>query len=278
MTEQRPRALIVTLYGAYARDLGDWVSVAALIRLMAELDIDENAVRSAVSRLKRRGMLVAEQRAGTAGYSLSADARVMLAEGDKRIFRRRPATVEDGWVLAVFSVPERERTRRHTLRARLTWLGFGTVAAGVWIAPASLEDEARRTLARLGLDTYVTLFRSDHRGFGRLEEQVPRWWDVPGLARLYESFLDTYGRPGAAPWTGPGPAAPPGGDPDDKAAFAGYLRVLTDWRRMPYLDPGLPAELLPAGWPGTRAAELFATLTARLREPGLRHVRAAMDR
>jgi phenylacetic acid degradation operon negative regulatory protein len=47
-------------------------------------------------------------------------------------------------------------------------------------------------------------------------------------------------------------------------AFADYVRVLTDWRRLPYLDPGLPAEVLPPGWAGARAAGIFFTLQARL--------------
>ena len=48
----QPRALIVTIYGLYARDTGGWFSIAALIRLMAELGVDQPAVRSAISRLK----------------------------------------------------------------------------------------------------------------------------------------------------------------------------------------------------------------------------------
>lgn len=40
--------------------------------------------------------------------------------------------------------------------------------------------------------------------------------------------------------------------------------MLTDWRQLPYLDPGLPAELLPDDWVGIRAAELFFTLQSRL--------------
>src|SRR5437899_632674 len=40
-----PRALIVTIYGLYARnqagDAGGWLSVAALIRLMGALDADQ---------------------------------------------------------------------------------------------------------------------------------------------------------------------------------------------------------------------------------------------
>src|SRR5882757_4373229 len=57
----QPRALIVTIYGLYAREVGGWLSVAALIRLMADLGIDEPAVRSSISRLKRRGILEAEE-------------------------------------------------------------------------------------------------------------------------------------------------------------------------------------------------------------------------
>ena len=45
----QPRSLIVTIYGLYAREAGGWLSVAALIRLMASLAIDEPAVRSAIS-------------------------------------------------------------------------------------------------------------------------------------------------------------------------------------------------------------------------------------
>jgi phenylacetic acid degradation operon negative regulatory protein len=52
------------------------------------------------------------------------------------------------------------------------------------------------------------------------------------------------------------------------------VRLFTDWRRLPYLDPGLPAELLPGDWTGSRAADLFFTLRERLEEPARAYVRA----
>src|SRR3546814_9206343 len=52
-----PRRLIVTVYGLYARERGGRLSVASLVRMLADLGIDDQAVRSAVSRLKRRGLL-----------------------------------------------------------------------------------------------------------------------------------------------------------------------------------------------------------------------------
>jgi phenylacetic acid degradation operon negative regulatory protein len=56
-----------------------------------------------------------------------------------------------------------------------------------------------------------------------------------------------------------------------------YVHVLTEWRRLPYLDPGLPPELLPEKWPGARAAELFFDLRALLEERSRRHVRRVTD-
>ena len=260
----QPRALIVTFYGLYARGADGWVSVRARIRLLAEVGVDAQAVRSAISRLKRRDVLVARTVEGLAGYALSDQARAMLLEGDRRIFEPPRAERDDHWLLAVFSVPELERDRRHRLRSTLSWLGFGTVSSGVWIAPAHVEAVARTKLEDAGLDAYVELFRSEHAGFRALPEQVAEWWDLDSLAREYDEFLATY-RPVHDAWCGRR-------EEDDAAAFADHLRLLTSWRRMPYLDPGLPAELLPDAWPGAEAATLFLDLHERLAAAAYRHV------
>jgi phenylacetic acid degradation operon negative regulatory protein len=268
----QPRALIVTIYGLYARDAGGWLSVAALIRLMAGLGAEEAAVRSAISRLKQRGLLAAARRDGAAGYGLSALGRAVLAEGDQRIFHRPRASVADGWLLAVFSVPEHQRSRRHTLRSRLAWLGFGTVAAGVWIAPGQLAGETRDVLAGHDLAEYVSLFRADYLAFGDVAGQVARWWDLGRLEQLYQAFIDA-ASPVLARWEQGGEPAGPQRESASAAAFGDYVRVLTAWRRLPFLDPGLPAELLPEGWRGTEAAAQFDALAARLAGPARGYAR-----
>ena len=77
----QPRPLIVTIYGLYARPAGGWLSIGALIRLLAELGVDEPAVRSAISRLKQRGLLEPRRQGGAAGYGLSPHGSAVLAEG-----------------------------------------------------------------------------------------------------------------------------------------------------------------------------------------------------
>lgn len=268
----QPRALIVTLYGLYAREAGGWLSVRALIRLLAEVevevDVDAQAVRSAISRLERRGMVVADKADGLAGYALSEHAREVLLEGDRRIFQRPHAHRDDHWLMAVFSVPESEREKRHQLRSRLSWLGFGTVSSGVWIAPVHVEEEARDALNRTGLGEYVNLFRAEHVGFRQLSEQVAEWWDLDDLELKYAEFVASYRRVRDS-WRRR--------KEDDAAAFADYLQLLTSWRRLPYLDPGLATELLPEGWCRAEAAEIFFELHERLAPAAHRHVAAVTD-
>lgn len=262
-TTAQPRQLIVTLFGLYAREDGGWLSVAALVRLLAGLGVEEPAVRSSISRLKRRGLLAAERRAGSAGYALTPAAWQILDDGDARIFGRRRATAADGWVLVVFSVPESEREKRHLLRSRLTRLGFGTVAPGVWIAPGHVAGEAADALGRLGLDGYVQLFRADR--LGGHPDRVREWWDLDALRALHAAFLDRHG-PVQARWARQR-------RPDPERAFADYVGLVTDWRELPYADPGLPLAVLPRGWDGVRAAELFAGLGDRLSGPARAYAR-----
>lgn len=258
--QHAPRSLIVTLYGAYGRFVPGPVPVAELIRLLAAAGVDAPSVRSSVSRLKRRGLLLPARTAqGAAGYELSPEARQLLDDGDRRVYATTPSE-DEGWVLAVFSVPESERQKRHVLRSRLSGLGFGTAAPGVWIAPARLYEETRHILQRLRLDPYVDFFRGEHLGFAATAEAVARWWDLTAIAKAHEAFLDRHARV-VHDWEQRADTPP-------EDAYRDYLLALDSWRHLPYIDPGLPASLLPRDWPGARSAEVFRALHDRLRDAG----------
>ena len=256
----------MTFFGAFLRRLGGWIAVADLVALMGDLDLDEQAVRSAVSRLKRRGVIAAERRGGAAGYRLTSYGLAVLEAGDARIFGRDSGDGGPGdWVLVVFSIPEERRALRHKLRTRLQWLGLGTVAAGVWIAPAHAGAEVRRTIEELGLSGHVDLFRGDHLGDAAA---VAAWWDLDAIAAEYRGYV--------AAWE---PALRTDGRrPAGAGAFAGHVRQLDAWRRVPFHDPGLPATVLPGDWPGAHAWEVFRALDRRLSRPALAHVEARVAR
>jgi phenylacetic acid degradation operon negative regulatory protein len=167
----------------------------------------------------------------------------------------------------VFSIPERERAHRHVLRSRLSWLGFGNVASGIWIAPGHVEDEVRAMLARHDLSDYVHLFSAEYRGPKEIRRAVSTWWNLDALAELYAEFLGRY-QPVLDTWKH-------GADEraaDAASAFADYVRALTHWRRLPFLDPGLPPSVVPADWVGHQAASIFAGLREILAGLAVRHV------
>lgn len=264
MLRRVPRSLLMTFFGAFLRRLGGWIAVADLVALMGDLDLDEQAVRSAVSRLKRRGVIAPERVDGAAGYRLTPYGEAILEAGDARIFGRENGGAP-AWLLVVFSIPEERRALRHKLRTRLQWLGLGTVAAGVWIAPAHAEAEVRRAVADLDLPGHVDLFRGDHLGDAAA---VAAWWDLDAIAAEYRAYVGAW-----EPALRAG-----GGRPAGAGAFAGHVRQLDTWRRIPFHDPGLPAAVLPADWPGAHAWDVFHALDRRLSRPALRHVEARRRR
>lgn len=247
----QPSPWIVTLFALYARPGAGWLPISAVVALMADLGVDGRTVRSSISRLKARGVLAASRRDGAAGYALTEDTLSSLAEGDDRIFRHARASVDDGWVVVTFSVPESERDRRHELRTILTQLGFGTVTAGVRVAPGHLSPAVRAALDRRGLSAYADVFTGRHVAFGEPTAKVRQWWNLPELAALHDDFLARYSRL---------PAPVSAAD-----AFRMYVPMLTRWRRLPYRDPGIPLALLPPDWTGVAAADLFDTLHGTLR-------------
>lgn len=257
----RHQHLIVTVYGLYARNQDGTFAVADLIQLLGDLGVESAGVRSSVSRLKKRGVLVSLKRGGSAAYKLSPELEDVFSAGDERIFAPRRAHKDDAWLLASFSVPEAQRHLRHKLRTILTRVGCGQVSPGLWIAPGNLADEVEQQLRRAELMEYVDLFKATHLTGGHIDEKVGQWWDLPSLEALYTDFLARH-QPVLQRWEKHAGEAE---SPELlKQAFADYVPMVTQWRRLPYMDPGLPEEYLPDNWHGLAAQELFTKLHSLL--------------
>jgi phenylacetic acid degradation operon negative regulatory protein len=261
--------LVVTICALHARGGQQPLAVSELIRLLATLDVDAAASRSALSRLKKRGVLLATRKAGSAAYRLDPALEDVFEEGDERILAPRRAKPGDRWLLAAFSVPESQRNLRHQLRRVLAGRGFGTVAAGLWIAPEFVHAHLRRELEREGLLEFVEFFAADLLD-DQIERRVAEWWDLGALTELYAGFRAQF-EPVLARWVAADRRADDGHADEEARAFADDVLLLTAWRRLPYLDPGLPVEFLPPGWHGIAAEQLFTALHGRLAGPAGRY-------
>jgi phenylacetic acid degradation operon negative regulatory protein len=262
-TAPRSQQLLLTIFGLYAREAGDSLPVAAIVRMLGELGIDQTGVRSSVSRLKRRGVLESRVRAGVARYAISPQSLQIFADGDARIYHPTRARLDDPWLLAIFSVPESERAKRHILRTELVRLGFGAVTSGVWIAPGRVREQTEHSLHRLGLRGYVSFFSSEYTEPAELRLRVAEWWDLGSLERLYADFIERH-EGMLSEWTRSSEDGTDVSDDRRREAFVSYIPMFTRWRHFPFLDPGIPLELLPDGWNGQVAEQLFAGLHALL--------------
>lgn len=273
MTDQtRPpiqaRPAIVSLFGGWLVFLDNWIAVADLVSVLAPLDLKGPTVRAAIGRLKKSGLLVAVTKHGVAGYSASDELREVLDQGEARIFTSEvPASLEEGWVLAVFSVPESEREQRRQLRNRLVSLGFGPIASGVFLAPSRVKDDTKQLLQRDDLASYVHLFRADYLGFDEVEELARSAWDFDELRSAYRGFVR---------WNGSAIETTNQASERDQAAFVACIRALEDWRPLAYRDPGLPDEVQDSAHDRAQARDLFARIGAELKGYSDSYVKSAM--
>jgi phenylacetic acid degradation operon negative regulatory protein len=258
----RHQHLIVTVYGLYARGHEGAFAVSDLIQLLSDLGVESAGVRSSVSRLKKRGVLVSLKQGGSAAYKLAPGLEDVFKAGDERIFAPHRAAKGDDWILTSFSVPESQRHLRHKLRTILTRIGCGQVSPGLWIAPGNLAREVSLQLERAELMDYVDLFKATHLLEEHLSSKVGQWWDLPSLAALYSDFIERHEQV-LERWSGIAESESESLE-QLRQAFADYVPMVTQWRRLPYLDPGLPEEYLPPGWSGLAAEALFAKLHALL--------------
>jgi phenylacetic acid degradation operon negative regulatory protein len=242
------RSALFDLYGDHLRSRGSRAPVAALVRLLAPLGITAPAVRTAVSRMARQGWLEALRLPEGAGYELTPRAVRRLDDAADRIYRHDDSGWDGHWHVVVVE-RVRDRARRERLRAALGYLGYAPIDETTWVSPRpSGEMEALLETERVRAERFIASYDGDPRGL------AARAWDLDGLAHAYQRWLTV-----AADLVAPaGPGAP------DEVIFAARSRLVHEWRKFLFRDPGLPAELLPAGWAGRRAAEVFDTESARL--------------
>jgi phenylacetic acid degradation operon negative regulatory protein len=168
-------------------------------------------------------------------------------------------------VLVIFSVPESERDKRHQLRRQLSWLGFGTLASGAWIAPRRLRPEVETMLSRAGLLEYTERFEASYGGVEASRLLARKCWDLVELGHMYSRFADRW-ESVLDRWLTV--------SDDAAAAFRDYIALVSDWRRLPFMDPGLPTEILPEDWNGEKAKWLYFDLIGRIDDLALAYVRS----
>ena len=239
----RPETAALALFGDHVLDRGVAVSTVSVVAVLRRLGIGEHATRATLSRMSRRGLLRTVRRGRQAFLGLTEHGTAVLRDGQRKLDGDIVDRHWDGrWTLLSFSVPETRRADRHALRTRLGWFGFGLLRSGLWVSTAAADIAP--ALAELDLLDHAEVFRAEPFMWTDPARIAREAWDLPQIATGYDEFLRR--------WTDRAY-----GDLDD---LSQRIRLGAEWLLLIRRDPVLPPELLPEGWPGTRAAALFRTL------------------
>jgi phenylacetic acid degradation operon negative regulatory protein len=265
------QGLATTLVADYTVRTRAWLPSAALVTLLGDCGVSNGAARTATSRLGRRGILESRRDGRNSSCRLTRAAADDLTAGGAWIARFGAAVPSwDGrWTLVAFSFPQEENTHRRALRGKLRWLGFAPLYDGVWVSPDTLNPTVRDGLAAVTLGA-MTVFRSHHVELATAANRNPiEAWDITTMARTYEAFIRR--------WE-PLLTRVRGGRITGAAAVKARTEIMDTYRLIPSLDPQLPIELMPAGWPRARAREIFAEVYDGLAEQAQEHVSAVVNR
>lgn len=251
------RSLLLTILGEYVLPRGEAVWQETLVGALVSVGYTQHAARQALARSVRDGWLDTSRHGRRARVELSTRTAGLLRTGAERIYSFGSEPRWDGrWLVLILRVPEARREVRHLLRTRLAWAGLGSLGGGVWLTPhVEREIELREALLEAPA-AEATSFVASLGALGRADDVVAEAWDLESVRSAYEAFISDFAslRPSSA-----------------EVCFRMQTLLVHAWRKFPFLDPDLPSELLPAGWPRRRALDLFTGRHARWAPPANDH-------
>ena len=249
----RPQAAILTLYGDYLLKRGGEIGVGSLIKLLGNFGLSQQAVRSAVSRMCRAGLLKVRRAGRKSYYSLTEEGHQLLTRGAQRIFGHKNSHWDGSWNIVTYSIPEQKRQARDQLRLELGWMGYGALTEATWISPYDLTKEVEELGGRLKVRDCIQIFQGRNQGFTDPEKMVSLGWDLSRIHQKYASFIQKY-QPKLENHLSRRRA---GETIEPSECFVERFGLIHEYRKLPFFDPDLPAELLPQDWLRPRAAALF---------------------
>ena len=249
---------VFNLFADYFELYGDGTAMTQdILHLLGLLGLSEQAARSTLLRMKRKGWLDAERVGRQTRYKLSPSGHTITQQGDKRIFETPIDDWNGEWQFVVYSLPEEKRSLRNELRKKLVWFGFGNLAPGTWVGAHDRLVELKKIVDDMEIRSQVSLMSGRRVGLMTDAEIVAKCWDLDRLEAEYADFVSR--------WR----AQLEGIDIVRMSAeerFRVRFMLTFEFQPFPRKDPNLPTALLPPNWSGFEARHLFTTYRKKLNE------------
>ncbi|MFD8305291.1 PaaX family transcriptional regulator C-terminal domain-containing protein [Streptomyces sp. NPDC059690] len=246
----RPQSLLLTFLGDQVLGRDVCVYSGSVIDVFERAGIGEQATRSTLTRMVKRGLLRRQRQGRRMYFGLTEHSTAVLRDGEHRIWQAGAVNRDwDGtWTLLGFSLPESWQRQRHDLRSKLTWSGFGPLFSGLWIAPG--EVDVSELVSELGLSAHVKVFRAHADAGMDIGAMIEETWELAELAARYAEFVRRWQL-----WET--------GSPEAEEALVLRLRLQAEWLQIIRRDPRLPVKHLPDDWPAEQAEKTFRAVHNR---------------
>lgn len=256
------RSMIFTLYGEYIRHYGNEIWIGSLIRLLKEFGHNDQSVRAAISRMNKQGWVQSRKVGNKSFYYLTERGVKRMDEAARRIFKLQPSEWDGRWRMFLYTIPEEKRHIRDELRKELVWSGFGSSSASLWLSPNHLEEQVELLIEKYDISEHVHFFIADYKGPHENIALVNECWNLDEISEKYREFIKMYSERYVVDRS-----KIEQGKMSDGECFVERAKLVHEYRKFLFIDPGLPTELLPDEWPGEHAARLFSDYYKTLAKP-----------
>lgn len=153
---------------------------------------------------------------------------------------------DEKWRVVIFDIPEKKKRVRDRLREKLRELGFGMIQESVWISPYDVAKDIRDFLVAQGLGNNAYVLVCEDLYAGNEKELANNIWRLEEINEQYEDWIEKVKSLRRKEVK------------RAKELKLEYLNILA-------IDPHLPEELLPDGWFGEEAKEIYKLLLEEFR-------------
>ena len=237
-------SLIITLFGDAIAPRGGKAPFSVPQAVMERLGIENGALRTAMSRLAADGWVERKKSGRSSIYALAGSGRHAFDEATRRIYAAGPPEWDGRWTVAIAQFGGLDDEQSVPLRKS----GFVSGGGNAWVRAETglsspLPDE---------LDNMLVLTSQA----SATPREPDRFWRLDEVAGSYDTLIERFSVLAAA--------LEQGGRFELLEAIAARTILIHDWRRAVLNDPGLPAELLPADWPGEKARAQVRAIYTKL--------------
>ena len=266
----RAGSLIITVFGDAVSPHGSAVWLGSLIKILEPFGLNHRQIRTAVYRLVQEDWLAATQVGRRSYYSFTKAGQKRYEKAARRIYSSRRQPWEGRWTLVLPTLCHPEE--KELLRRELSWLGYGTLAPGLLAYPAADRQAPDETLLELGLTGKALVFTAgteDLAASDVLRQLSHDCWNLGELGRRYNQFIRHF-QPVHRALTRTRKTTP-------AQCFQARTLLVHEYRRIHLQDSDLPAELLPAPWPGASAYHLAKNIYRAVRDNSVAYLMANME-